>query len=528
MVKNNTKGACKISNDIQKKRDEFNKELEKLNNNIKAKLNSGVDTGKKVISDTVEAPSRGLNKLRYLMSYYWKRRYGSKLADRPDLVFVYDILLGGVILFLLHQLIFRIVPLLKPSFIPPKILAFLNKLPESRIDPNKLMKAKVKQHSIKSHDSYFRLQPFGTITESDKVAMQYAQIMMQLCINLFIFVVIPFVVIYIIWLFAKYTPTMKNASIGLFKTMFRFFYRLVKSAASKKWVIRTVMGWGKVKGPKLGKEHIIPWKRRYIDQWVDRETLKYRILYYKVREKYYYQPKRKYIEIPWANLKRKLIEFKRIYIDLTYKEFWTLVINTYPEFVTKPENELYRQLYGLDALRNKYYMELNDKIAETRINSSKQVSKCLGTDYDSITRVSGKPCTCKVGGPHEKDCGKVAVVAQAAIKTTEKLNEEITGPIGDTIGKGLDAATNCNSYNNLGSNIADKTKLFVSKIPVIIFWLIIILVALLICLIVYCKIFGVPRWLLPFVSPEIKMAFISGDKIPVRKNKLLASILGLN
>ena len=90
--------------------------------------------------------------------------------------------------------------------------------------------------------------------------------------------------------------------------------------------------------------------------------MRYRILFYKIREKYYYRPKRKYIEIPWANLKREFFRLKKIYIDLTAREFWIQVIRTYPEFVTKPENELYLQLYGLDALRKKYYEELKQDI----------------------------------------------------------------------------------------------------------------------------------------------------------------------
>ena len=272
-------------------------------------------------------------------------------------MFLYDIIFGILFIFIIHQVVFRLIPIIKPALIPKKLLDKFSKLNKNDVDPRLLAKESVKIHSIKSHDSFFRIQPFGQFTEGDRMTMQYASILMQIMVYLFIFVILPLIIAYVIWLFIKYTPVMMKASLGFFKTMFRFFFRLVKAAASRKWLIRTVMGWGIVQYPKLGKEHLIPWKRKYIDYWVDRETLRYRILFYKIREKYYYQPKRKYIEIPWANLKREFWRMKKIYIDLTAKEFWLQVIRTYPQFVTRPENELYLQLYGIDALRKKYYEE---------------------------------------------------------------------------------------------------------------------------------------------------------------------------
>ena len=38
---------------------------------------------------------------------------------------------------------------------------------------------------------------------------------------------------------------------------------------------------------------------------------------------------------------------KMKYIDLTFKEFWFVVLESYPRFVSLPENELYLKAYGL-------------------------------------------------------------------------------------------------------------------------------------------------------------------------------------
>ena len=48
-----------------------------------------------------------------------------------------------------------------------------------------------------------------------------------------------------------------------------------------------------------------------IDVVIDREMLRYRLLWIRIMEKYYYRPKRIYIEIPWANLKKWFKRFKR-------------------------------------------------------------------------------------------------------------------------------------------------------------------------------------------------------------------------
>jgi len=526
--------ACKLANDIKNRRKKFSDDVSNLGNKIKNNFDKNINKGKRTFNYyALEYPSSKFNRFKYLMYYYWQRRYGGKISQRPDLMFLYDVIFGILFIFIIHQIVFRLIPVIKPALIPKNLIDKLSKVKKENIDPRLLAKQNVKMHAIKSHDSFFRIQPFGQATEGDKMTIQYASILMQIFLNLFIFVVLPIGIAYIIWLFIKYTRVLVKASIGLFKTMFRFFFRLVKAAASRKWLIRTVMGWGIVRYPKLGKEHLIPWKKRYIDYWIDRETLRYRILFYKIREKYYYRPKRKYIEIPWANLKKEFFRMKKIYIDLTAKEFWLQVIKTYPQFVTRPENELYLQLYGLDALRKKYYEELKEKIEDKRRQISKTVGKCIGTGYESVTRVSKSKCMCPAGEPHS--CGAVGGTAgdlKAIGKSFnedvgKKLNENVGKPVAKAAGKAAETLSDCSTYDNLGPGAGKGIQKMAAKFPVFIFWAICLLVGLLIAVMIIVKVFGIPDWLKPYISPEVKLAYVNGNKVPIRKKKLLGSILGL-
>ena len=84
--------------------------------------------------------------------------------------------------------------------------------------------------------------------------------------------------------------------------------------------------------------------------------LRYRLPWIRIMEKYYYRPTIIYIEIPWANLKKWFKRFKRYHVDLTFKEFWLQLVKFYPQFISRPENELYSRINGMDALKKKIFI----------------------------------------------------------------------------------------------------------------------------------------------------------------------------
>lgn len=382
---------------IKEQTKEFKKNLEKIGGNLENELNKGLSESNKKYNES-----------KSTFQSLWAKRYGSSLRNRPDLIFLYDIILVFLFIFSLHELFFKVFPLFIPLSNPPAIVTKLMNLPESAFRMKDLEKQRVKQHAIGEHDKYFRFKPFDVMSQSDMMTMQYAREMLMFTLISMLVFGIPFLIGYIIWFIGKYGSFFFRTMVGLFKTTFRFFFRLIKAAASRKWIIRTVMGWPKLPYPNLSKEHISPWKRRYIDPWIDQQYIYYEILYRQTREKYYYQPKRKYVEIPYAKLKIFLRQLKREYIDLTYKEFWLLVLDTYPKFVKLPENELYLTIYGAEAYFKKYQGEVRQNLNKTKRRIDGTKAKCFGTGYESQT-ASGKKCDCPDCTPH--DCGPVSYVS---------------------------------------------------------------------------------------------------------------------
>jgi hypothetical protein len=507
---NTNKNNEKIKNEMNKKTDEVKQTMKKFMAVADTELNKDISNTSNKFMDFI-----------YGLQFSWRNRYGKKVSNRPDLIFIYDLILVFVLAYVLHQILFRIVPLILPVFKTPTVLKELLNISSDKISLKRIEKERVKNHSIAEHDKFFRLRPFAPITQSDQTSLQTAQMMMTIMIMIFIFLGIPFIIAYVIWFAVKYSKFFWRTGKGLFKTMFRFFFRLIKAAASRRWVIRTIMGWPKLPYPDLASEHLIPWKRSYIDPWIDREFIYYEILFRKIREKYYYQPKRRYVEIPYAKLKLFLKQLKREYIDLTYREFWLLIMETYPKFVALPENELYLKNFGADAYIKKYQNEVKEKIDENRRNVSSTAGKCLGTSYESVSKVSGKSCKCPSGQPHS--CGIVSDVSS----NVKDINEEITK---DFDCKEEHAKLTSGFDNPIQETVpeeevksGEKQKIYkmVVMIVGIIIKIILGITLTISLLIIGFKIFGVPDKVRKFVVPEFK------PESGIHEKTFLSELLGL-
>lgn len=502
---------CKSTYNTNKQNKKNNEAINKAVDNISKDAKNLVAIADTEINKGVSQTKNKFMDFIYSFQYSWNNRYGKTMSTRHDLIFLYDLIIVFLLVYILHQIIFRVIPLLMPLAKSPSYLKKLLNIPESKISLKRIEKERVKIHSIAEHDKFFRLRPFSELTESDKMTMQHAQMMIQIMILLAIYLGVPFIIAYIIWFAVKYTKFFWRTAKGLFKTMFRYFFRLIKAAASRRWVIRTIMGWPKLPYPDLASEHLIPWKRTYIDPWIDREFLYYEILYRKIREKYYYQPKRKYVEIPYAKLKLFLKQLKREYIDLTYKEFWLLILDTYPQFVALPENELYLKLYGAEAYIQKYQKEVKQKLDEARVNTSSTTGKCLGTSYESASKVSGEKCKCPAGKPHS--CGIVSDVASDLQDATGEIKKDFDCTKEHEKLKRLDErkTTSFKGNNepdevdlediNVQYNPNKGYKIFMLILGIIIKTILAITIIVSV-LIILLKLFGIPENLKKYLIPE--------------------------
>ena len=86
---------------------------------------------------------------------------------------------------------------------------------------------------------------------------------------------------------------------------------------------------------------------------------------------------------------------------------------------------------------------------------SKTVGKCVGTGYESVTRVSKSKCMCPAGEPHS--CGVVgeSVGDLKAIKKSfsedvgKKLNENVVKRVVKSAEKAAETLSDCRVYDNL-------------------------------------------------------------------------------
>lgn len=519
------KAYCEIKKTVKKNKqnliNEYNKKVEELKENIRKKK----EKTKLHFNDKKNEAERGYMNFTNNLRYAWRNRYGNLIYNRPDLALLYDVIIVTLFIFILHQIIYKVLPLFFKKYYPEKYQNDLKLLPDGTLDPVKLKKAKIKYQSIAEHDQYYRINPFGKVTTKDQMAINKAQMTLTLFITLFIYVGIPFILAYLIWFIVKYGKFFWRTAKGLIATLWAYFARLIKAYASRRWALRTLFGWSKYPYPNLYSEHLLPWKKHYIDPFIDRETLKYEILFRQLREKYYYRPKRKYVDIPYAKLKIFFRRMKMRYIDLTFKEFWYVVLESYPRFVSLPENELYLKAYGLQKLQEKYLKNLEDKFKEKRMNMSQKAGKCLGSDYESRTRLSNRVCKCPSGEPHS--CGVLSDIARKAGHINDEYQGSIVQKINNNISNFLDC-DNKPSNESYKSNKSEKST--IRKIIEWLFRILLFLSIILSILILVIKYYGVPKSLEKHVIPE--MVYLSYDgvidskKDHHRSQPLLGRILG--
>ena len=500
---------------------EYNKKVESLKAQIKEKRDNATNN----LNDKKNQAERSYMNLVRNLKYAWRNRYGTLIATRPDLALLYDIIIVSLFIFILHQIITKVIPIFFKKYYPEKYRNYFKTIPTQLLDPVKLKNEKIKFQSIAEHDKYYRINPFGKMTSKDQMAIQKAQFTLNFFIVLFIFVGIPFILAYLIWFMIKYGKFFWTTAKGLIGTLWAYFARLIKAYASRRWALRTLFGWSVYPYPNLYSEHLVPWKKHYVDPFIDRETLKYEIMFRQLREKYYYRPKRKYVDIPYAKLKIFFKRMKMKYIDLTFKEFWYVVLESYPRFVSLQENELYLKAYGLQKLQEKYLQNLENKFKEKRMNMSQQAGKCLGSEYESRTRLSNRVCKCPAGEPH--NCGVISDLARNAGNINDEYKGSIYNNVQNNISNLLDCS-NSGDYESYESNKKERSTL--SKIITWIFRIVLFFSIIISISILVIKYYGIPEKFEKYVVPE--MVYLSYDgvinprKDHYRAQTLLGRILG--
>ncbi len=245
------KAYCEIKKTVKKNKqnliNEYNKKVEELKENIRKKK----EKTKLHFNDKKNEAERGYMNFTNNLRYAWRNRYGNLIYNRPDLALLYDVIIVTLFIFILHQIIYKVLPLFFKKYYPEKYQNDLKLLPDGTLDPVKLKKAKIKYQSIAEHDQYYRINPFGKVTIKDQMALNKAQMTLNLFIALFIYVGIPFILAYLIWFIVKYGKFFWRTAKGLIATLWAYFARLIKAYASRRWALRTLFGWSKYPYPNL-------------------------------------------------------------------------------------------------------------------------------------------------------------------------------------------------------------------------------------------------------------------------------------
>ena len=163
----------------------------------------------------------------------------------------------------------------------------------------------------------------------------------------------------------------------------------------------------------------------------------------------------------------------------------------------------------IEAYIQKYQKEVRQKLDEARVNTSSNTGKCLGTSYESVSKVSGEKCKCPAGKPHS--CGIVSDVASDLQDATGEMKKDFDCTKEHEKLKRLDErkTTGFQDYNELDTvNLEDINvqynpnkgyKIFMLILGIIIKTILAITIIVSV-LIILLKLFGIPEKLKIFNS----------------------------
>jgi hypothetical protein len=252
-------------------------------------------------------------------------------------------------------------------------------LPETEFSIQELGQIKLEKQAFLDYFDYFNSPPYSPENQGINDIAK-GNLFLPIISFLAIYIVPPFVVLYIIWFIVTYWTYVFNALYGWLQMVWSYGSSLIECNMAKKWYIRAITGWSR-DCPDFG-EYFNNWRREYIDIPVYEEKLKYILQYYAAKRKYYEIPKMYYIDLPRERYAIKAEYLRKVYVDRAYETFLHKLLNVNKRYVDRPRDELYRYVLG----ENKNLAALWAKVQI----SKKQIN---GQPYESTTK-SGKKCSC--------------------------------------------------------------------------------------------------------------------------------------
>ena len=350
-------------------------------------------------------------------------------------------------------------------------------LPESAYSISELSKIRVELESLKKYFEFFNSPPYSPENQGIN-DLNRGVIFLPIISFLVIYIVPPFVILYIIWFIVTYWKYVIAAVWAWFLMMWNFTSKLIECKLASKWYVRLVTGWTEC-SPNF-TDYFNAWRRQYVDIPVYYEKLKYVQEYYEVKNRYYTIPKRYYIDLPSSRSKIKIEYLRKVYVNRAADVFLKKLLDWYGVYYELPRDELYRYLLR----NNKNLAAIWSKVNQTK----KQV---MGLPYESAT-VSGSKCTC----PSTQTPAKIIKnLAKDDIKTAADKVKKLYDMINESRDKTSEKINvkPCEAVNVIVSN---RNRIyFVALFSVILFFVI---------LYCYSQIFGTPKWWYAIISQTWK------------------------
>ena len=266
---------------------------------------------------------------------------------RPDISFLTIIIFVIVIMVILYFIWPYLGASNNPIFSEKDYLMYIND-PKSVFDLKNLGRSQLIIDSLERYFGYFKMEPYSLQAQGfDDIARGI--ILLPIISFLLIYIVPPFILLYVGWFVCKYFKYVMDGLWGWFLMIYEYGTNLIECQLASKWYIRFITGWSECS--PVFAEYFDNWKRQYVDVPLYYETLKYVEKYRIFKEKYFSIPKYNYID---KNLNK--LSIGKEFSDKTF------IMRSLENFILKCSMMKYN-LYTLPKYRfYKYLLEINQKL----------------------------------------------------------------------------------------------------------------------------------------------------------------------
>ena len=481
--------VCKLDDILkekaQKKAEDLKQNLNEKINQISADINEKKENIQKTITDAV---SQVTNKKDEVISNVVQTYQRTPIAEwrsaRPDLTLLIEITIIVGILIVLYSIWPHLSAARSTVFSKEQYLKAAQ-LPESAYSIDELSKIKVELKALKDYFDHFESNPFSPENQG-LYDLNRGVIFLPIISFVVIYIVPPFVILYIIWFIITYWRYVINALWGWFVMLYRFGSTLAECKLAEKWYIRMVTGWSEC-SPNFS-DYFNAWKREYVDIPVYYERLRYVQEYYAAKQRYYTIPKRYYIDIPRERYQVKMEYLRKVYVDRAVEVFLKKLVDWYHLYYELPRDELYR-----------YLLRSNQNLAAVWARVHQTQRQIRGLPYESTTPTGAK-CTCPATPTPVKIMTNIVSDDINLVKDDLKTASEKVKQLYDDISKVREKQKEklCETADNVVKN---RNYIYFGIILMIILFFILIYG--------YSKIYGTPAWFYRLTGPTWHFAMVN-------------------